>query len=50
MRFNDTLSYVVDALTDEIEALDDPRLRKARELVLDVALWPRRRWWRRFWR
>lgn len=49
MRFNETLSYVVDGLTAEIEDGDDPRLRKARSLVLDVVLGRRRPWWR-FWR
>lgn len=35
---NRNLSNVVDLLTVEIEAHDDDRLRKARELVLTVAI------------
>ena len=35
---NRNLSSVVDLLTVEIERRDDDRLRKARELVLDVAI------------
>lgn len=37
-EFSPTLSYVVDALTAEIEERDDERLRKARELVLETAM------------
>lgn len=42
------MSEAVDALTAAIELRDNRRLRQARELILDVALGPRRRWWR--WR
>ncbi len=48
MGFDPELSYAVDVLTKRIDATGDKRLRKARELVLDVAFWPRRPWWR-FW-
>lgn len=38
------LSYVVDSLTVLLEQREDRRLHEARELVLDVAMRPRRRW------
>lgn len=50
MTFNRSLSYAVDALTDQIEA-GHPRakqLRKARGLILTATM-DRQPWWM-FWR
>lgn len=49
MKFDPLLSYIVDGLSERIDATNDPRLRKARALVEEVAMGPRRPWWR-FWR
>lgn len=49
MKFDPVLSYIVDGLSERIERTNDKRLRKARELILDVAMGTRRSWWR-FWR
>ena len=46
MTFDPLLSYVIDALTDQIEQTNDKRLRKALALVEDVAMGTRRPWWR----
>lgn len=50
-RFNSSLSYAIDALTEQIE-LGHPhakQLRKARELVLSATHRPGKPWWL-FWR
>lgn len=45
MKFDPALSYIIDGLTERIDATNDRRLRKALALVEDVAMGTRRRWW-----